>query len=105
MRSPIPGISRREAIRILGAGAALGAFSGRLDAGGAPHPPASPQQRKAIVRTILEDVAPERLSGTTLIHEHLSSSAAFTDDVVLIADEVKACAQDGVTCIVDAGTN
>jgi phosphotriesterase-related protein len=104
MRSSISAISRREAIRILGAGAALGAISGRLDARGAPHP-AESSQRKAIVRTILEDVAPERLSGTTLIHEHLSSSAAFTDDVGLIADEVKACAQDGVTCIVDAGTD
>ena len=105
MHSPFDAITRREAIRILGAGAALGAISGRLDAAIAPYPAASPHQRKAIVRTILEDVAPERLTGTTLIHEHLSSSAAFTDDVVLIADEVKACAQDGVSCIVDAGTD
>ncbi|HEY2850450.1 MAG TPA: hypothetical protein VGI97_11270 [Gemmatimonadaceae bacterium] len=105
MHSPVHDISRRDAIRILGAGAALGAISGRLAAAGAPHPAAPSRQRKAIVRTILEDVAPERLSGTTLIHEHLSSSAAFTDDVGLIADEVKACAQDGVSCIVDAGTD
>lgn len=60
-----------------------------------------------VIRTLLEDIPPERLTGVTLIHEHLSMSnpekPSFYDDVDLIADEVKACAQDGVSCIVDTG--
>jgi len=93
-------ITRRDAIRILGAGvgfAAVAANTGGAEGASSP-----------IVRTILEDVPPERLSGTTLIHEHLSMSRAdgghtFYDDVDLIAAEVKACARDGVSCIVDTG--
>src|SRR5258708_7500396 len=94
-------ITRRDAIRILGAGAAglVAANPREVDAA---------VQSRTIVRTILEDIPPERLSGTTLIHEHLSMSRAdraptFYDDVGLIADEVKACAQDGISCIVDTG--
>jgi phosphotriesterase-related protein len=110
-RSLPSGISRREAIRILGVGAAIGAISGPLGAavGSQPAPP-TPEGRP-IIRTILEDVAPERLTGTTLIHEHLSfgipglARTKFYDDVGLIADEVKACSADGVSCIVDAGTD
>jgi phosphotriesterase-related protein len=94
------GITRRDAIRLLGAGAGLTAVAANrreVDAAA---------ESRTIVRTILEDVPPERLSGTTLFHEHLSTSRkdgtpAF--DVGLIADEVKACAQDGVSCIVDTG--
>ena len=105
------GITRREAIRILGAGAAVGAISGRLGAAVASQPSRPVSRGRAIVRTILEDVAPERLTGTTLIHEHLSfgfpgvARTTFYDDVSLIADEVKACTPDGVSCIVDAGTD
>jgi phosphotriesterase-related protein len=104
-------ITRREAIRFLGAGAAVVAISGRIDAAIVSPSSRSPSQGRAIVRTILEDVAPDRLSGTTLIHEHLSigplapAKTVFEDDVALMADEVKACAQDGVSCIVDAGTD
>jgi predicted metal-dependent phosphotriesterase family hydrolase len=53
-------------------------------------------------------VAPERITGTTLIHEHLSfgspGKSNFTDDLALMAEEVKASAADGIRCIVDAGT-
>jgi len=93
-------ITRRDAIRILGAGAGLAVAGVTLrDArAAAPNGP--------IIRTILEDIPPGRLTGTTLIHEHLSMSSgtpSFYDDVALIADEVKACARDGVSCIVDTG--
>jgi phosphotriesterase-related protein len=69
---------------------------------------AFPTTERAIIRTILEDIPPDRLTGMTLIHEHLSmsnrdGSPMFYDDVGLIADEVKECAQDGVSCIVDTG--
>jgi phosphotriesterase-related protein len=103
-------LTRRDALRILGAGVGLGtidAMPGQAAAAPAPSRPAS--QHRTIVRTILEDVPPERLSGTTLIHEHLSFGRAdvpalsFYNDLTLMSEEVKACAQDGVTCIVDAG--
>jgi phosphotriesterase-related protein len=96
-------ITRRDAIRILGAGvglAAVGANRREIDAA---------VDNRPIIRTILEDISPDSLTGTTLIHEHLSTSRPsgapiFYDDVGLIADEVKACARDGVSCIVDTGT-
>lgn len=100
-------VSRRDAIRIIGAGAALGAIGTRFDSAIASE---SHRQARPIVRTILEDVAPDRLTGTTLIHEHLSFNTVaprnkFYDDVALVTDEVAACKQDGVTCIVDTGTD
>jgi phosphotriesterase-related protein len=102
-------ITRRDAIRLLGAGAAVSALSGRtLEALALP---AASRQPGQIIRTILADIDPRTLTGTTLIHEHLSFSLAgnprlkFYDDVDLIADEVKASARDGVSCIVDAGTD
>lgn len=64
----------------------------------------------AIVRTVLSDVPPERITGTTLIHEHLSMNAdgnnpafSFYRDLDVMTDEVRACANDGVSCIVDTG--
>jgi phosphotriesterase-related protein len=103
-------ITRRDAIRILGAGAAFGAFSDRLDTFTRFQSASAAVRRGPIIRTILEDIDPERLTGATLIHEHLSSGfgAARTkvsDDLPLVADEVRACARDGVRCIVDAGTD
>jgi predicted metal-dependent phosphotriesterase family hydrolase len=102
-------ITRRDAIRLLGAGAAVSALSGRtLEALALPVASRQPGQ---IIRTILADIDPQTLTGTTLIHEHLSSSLAgstrfkFYEDVGLIADEVKATARDGVSCIVDTGTD
>jgi phosphotriesterase-related protein len=105
-----PGITRREAIRILGTGAAVAAFSRRLDAVTASQSSRLFARRGAIIRTILEDVPPERLTGTTLIHEHLSfglpsAKRGFSDDIALMTDEVRACAADGVSCIVDTGTD
>jgi predicted metal-dependent phosphotriesterase family hydrolase len=106
-------LSRREAIRILGAGASLGAFAalgglGRATAATGASMTAPTFAKGTIVRTVLKDVAPERITGTTLIHEHLSfgspGKSNFTDDLALMAEEVKASAADGIRCIVDAGT-
>lgn len=73
----------------------------------------------AIIRTVLRDLAPEALgNGATLFHEHLSISdplpswveppedarPPFTADLDLMADEVNATAQEGVSCIVNGGT-
>src|ERR1700730_11891836 len=81
-------MTRREAVRLLGAGAAVGL----LPAGAAP-----------IVRTVLSDVPPSRITGATLIHEDRSSNAEFYRDLDLMTDEVRASAKDGVSCIVDTG--
>jgi phosphotriesterase-related protein len=90
-------ITRREAVKMLGAGAGLGVLTSL--------------QAKPVVRTVLRDVPPERIAGATLIHEHLSMGFAgdspvlrFYQDIDLMVDEVKACARDGVRCIVDTGT-
>ena len=110
-------LTRREMIR-LGVGAGLGAIAAlqhrpTASAGGLPTFSSAPFPKGAIIRTVLEDVPPARITGTTLIHEHLSLGKAdwgperptlkFYDDVNLIADEVRACAKDGVSCIVDTG--
>src|SRR5579871_692964 len=88
-------LTRREAVALLGA-----AFATSLQRSTAAQ---SAFLRGAIVRTVLQDVPPERITGATLIHEHLSSKADFYRDLDLMADEVRACAKDGVSCIVDTG--
>ncbi len=117
-------LTRREAIHLLGLAGGVGVTASRgslsgeakaaeaaqagIGAATARGQSAAPFPRGAVVRTILEDVPPEHLTGTTLIHEHLSIGRAdgqpiFYDDTGLIADEVRACAADGVSCIVDVG--
>ena len=117
--------TRRGALRLLG-GAGVGLLTVRC---GAPERAAAPLQDErrspitfpdgAIIRTVLSDVDPEVLGhGATLFHEHLSLSdplppwvppsdnplGAFTTDLDLMADEVNATAQEGVSCIVSGGT-
>ena len=118
-------LTRRGALRLLG-GAGVGLLTARC---GAPERAAAPLQDErrtpvtfpdgAIIRTVLSDVDPEVLGdGATLFHEHLSLSdplppwlppsdnplGAFTTDLDLMADEVNATAQEGVSCIVSGGT-
>ncbi len=91
-----PTLTRREAMRLMAAGSAVQLL---------PVDAAAP-----IVRTVLRDVAPASITGTILIHEHLSMGANGTNpafsyyrDLDLMTEEVKACASDGVGCIVDTG--
>ncbi len=102
-------ITRREALGLLGAGAAFGA-SGRWSSvlAQTAKPPVFP--KGAIIRTILKDVPPESLaSGASLFHEHLSMrypigvTEHFTDDVAMMIDEAKAAKADGVAAMVDGG--
>jgi len=99
---------------LLGVGAGLGLTALREESApaamqtSAATRPAFP--KGAVVRTVLRDVPPERITGVTLIHEHLSMGSSgnnpalkFYQDLDLIADEVKACGNDGVSCIVDTG--
>ena len=83
--------------------------------------------RGAIIRTLLKDISPDTITGATLFHEHLSIDMSIitspgryavppppgrgaapagpppSADVDLMVEEVKAAAQDGVSCIVDGG--
>jgi phosphotriesterase-related protein len=99
--------SRREAIGLLGLGAGLGlvkpvgAEADRAAAAQAgTQSPAFP--RGAILRTILKDVPPaESGTGWALMHEHLTAGGNVDGSV----EELKASAQQGLGCIVDAATN
>ena len=99
--------SRREALGLLGA-AASGAGAAAFGAGLPPlraqqsftsvEPPDFPEG--AIVRTLQGDVDPRELAGgATLFHEHVGRA-----DVDLAVEELRACAFDGLGCIVDAAT-
>lgn len=104
-------LTRRQALSVLGTGAAVAPFL-RVRA-----QPAF--ERGAVIRTLTRDVAPEAVTGALLFHEHLSirypltkalaekagrpTPPSFTDDVDLMVAETKAAGQDGVGVIVDGG--
>ena len=109
-------LTRREALELLTATAGLALASpARVRAQTTPRA----FEAGAIVRTLLKDISPDAISGSTLFHEHLSIRypvtkamalaqsrdvpASFTDDVDLMVDETKAAGGDGVGCIVDGG--
>ncbi len=112
------GLGRREALGLIGAGAGFALFPDLLaqSRGTITFP------RGAIIRTLLKDLPPESFTGPILFHEHLSidlppnlnprpadappappPQPSPTLNLDLIVDEVKAAAQQGVTCIVDGG--
>jgi len=110
-------MTRREALGLIGAGAATASFrDGAIEGFGGQ---ARPVERGAVIRTLLEDIAPDSFSGAVLFHEHLSmrypltkalaekagrpAPASFTDDVDLMTEETKAAGADGIGCIVDGG--
>ena len=109
-------LTRREMLGLVGASVGLlsawKAYAGLLETP-FPFPTTSAKNgtfpKDAVIRTILKDISPQELaSGPTLFHEHLSLRLAgleehFTDDVALMIEEVKAAANEGVRCIVDAG--
>ncbi len=98
--------SRREALGLLGTAAVAGAA-----ASGEGLAPLHAQQRftsvappafaeGAVIRTLQGDLDPAALAeGATLFHEHVSRT-----DVDLAVEELRACAFDGLGCIVDAAT-
>ena len=100
--------SRREACRLLGAGAglsAVGALGGdRVWAATAQTTFKSVQRitgpKGAVIRTILKDLPPDALAnGATLIHEHLGAN------VDLMVEELRGAAADGLGCLVNANTS
>ena len=124
------GMSRREAVRLLGAGTGFGLAAawasgrnpraaGRQSTGQRASPIDFPDG--AVVRTVLADVDPVEIgSGATLFHEHLSFDYASPpaeprrpgtpapppptneEMVDLLVEELRMAAFDGVSCIVDS---
>ena len=71
-RTTSAGWTRREALGLLGMGAAAAALTRRLSRRARSFP------KGAIIRTILKDYAPEELAGgATLFHEHMSIAPDF----------------------------
>ena len=124
------GISRREAVRLLGAGAGIGVATAWAP-GASPRAAAGQAAGQgsssitfpdgAVVRTVLADVDPVEVgSGATLFHEHLSFDyasppaeprrpgtpappAPTNEEMVdLLVEELRMAAFDGVSCIVDS---
>ena len=94
-------MTRREALQLLGV--TVGTMTTGLPAkaqqqfttGEPPDFPAG-----SIIRTLQGDVDPSSLdNGATLFHEHVGR-----DNIELAVEELRACAFDGLRCIVDAAT-
>ncbi len=141
-RITVWGVGRREALRLLGfAGGSLMTGCGgslpestesALETASSAAASAGPStfQDDAIIRTILEDVTPDRLShGAVLFHEHMSLSVSafwdrilggvqgeareqrigspdapyFMEDVDTMVAELQAAAREGVAALVDGG--
>ena len=65
-------VTRRKALGLIGAGSGLALAAACR--GGAPETPAeeAPPATPAVIRTVLDDIAPEALAGgATMFHEHL----------------------------------
>lgn len=97
-------MTRREALSLLGSTAgAVATLTGGLSLRAQQQfssiePPLFPGG--AIVRTLQGDVDPTALAnGATLFHEHVGRA-----DIDLAIEELRACAFDGLGCIVDAAT-
>jgi phosphotriesterase-related protein len=70
--SHLPGLNRRDVLRMLGLSAAAAAFPKDAFAQAPTFP------KGAIIRTILRDYAPEELAGgATLFHEHMQLASDF----------------------------
>jgi len=113
-------MTRRDLMGLVGCTVGLAAL--RLDrvvtAGGSAPQRGAPR-RGQVIRTLLQDVAPDAFPGAVLFHEHLSIRypltkaladkagrpvpVSFSDDVDVMVAETKAAGADGVGCIVDGG--
>lgn len=114
------GLTRREALRLLGAGGGAGLLASMGLLSVADRVSAATAGREAllfartqagpIIRTLSGDLAPARVpSGAILFHEHLhmryppGSPTSFSDDVDLMIREVRIAHDEGVGMIVDGG--
>src|SRR5581483_9012100 len=107
------GVSRRDALKLLGVGTGVVAsIPGASAAGQTARRGGSPSG--SIVRTVLADVPPNALgAGHALFHEHLNvrdlgeekllDAEGRSDDTIIA--ELRASAAEGLRCIVDAATS
>jgi phosphotriesterase-related protein len=109
------GLTRREALALLGAGGTVIA-SMPVEAertGQQPSRRTSPSNT-AIIRTVLKDIPAHALGvGHALIHEHLNvrdlgekkllDADGRSDETII--EELRASGKEGLRCIVDAGTS
>ena len=108
--------TRREALHLMGAGAAGLSFVTACGGQPAPESPpgdaaapteTAPSPQARIIRTLLDDISPDDITGVTLFHEHLSvklsARMTATDDVDNIVQEIRTAATEGLGCIVDGG--
>jgi len=101
------GMSRRDALRALGAAAGIGLLT-PVDRVAAAW--ARPAQQGPVIRTLSGDMSPSAVpQGAILFHEHLhmryppGSATSFSDDVDLMIRETRLAREDGVAMIVDGG--
>ena len=97
-------LTRREALGLLGAAASTGVVAACGGTVAAQQRFASVEQPAfasgAVIRTLQGDLDPADLTdGATLFHEHVGRA-----DIDLAVEELRACAFDGLGCIVDAAT-
>src|SRR6516164_8878653 len=103
--------TRREVMGLIATSAAAVLTSGWAETSAS----AQDVPRGAVIRTVLQDIAPASLaSAATLFHEHLSFEWARVtgrqdrpgpaQDVALLSQQLDLAAAEGVGCIVDAGT-
>ena len=116
------GLTRRQALGVLGAGAGLHIFHGAtfgasevaeaLQTAGAAGKVSFP--RGAIIRTILKDLSPDALNGNILFHEHLDGVYSrdtrqlklpppSSADIAPVVADLKESMTTGIVCIVDGG--
>ena len=101
-----PHRTRREILGLLGAAASTSVVASATGTSGlraqqsfaSVAAPSFPEG--AIIRTLQGDLSPATLAdGATLFHEHVGRG-----DIDLAVEELRACAFDGLGCIVDAAT-
>jgi hypothetical protein len=102
------GMTRREAVHLLGAGGGAGLLAGSGLLAMGERLSAAPRQQAPILRTLQGDIAPGSLEdGAVLFHEHLSiqlgPNPSFHSDVDLMIEEARAARADGIALIVDGG--
>jgi phosphotriesterase-related protein len=102
------GMTRREAVHLLGAGGGAGLLAGSGLLAMGERLSAAPRQQAPILRTLQGDIAPGSLVvGAVLFHEHLSiqlgPNPSFHSDVDLMIEEARAARADGIALIVDGG--
>jgi phosphotriesterase-related protein len=100
-------VNRRDLLRLLACSAVV-PLQSRTPGGSLSFP------QGATIRTVLKDVSPDSITKATLFHEHLSfewarvapqsNRSGPAKDAAPVLEQLDIAANEGVGCIVDAGT-